>query len=164
MLIVAALAASVNIAAAQSAIVVDSQKVLDSMKEYKTATAQLEELTEAYKAGVEAKFESVENLFNDYAARKSSYTTAQAQAKEKEILAKESEATGYQERHFGAEGTIAKRQLELMKPIEEKVREAIAKYAEANNVELVIDATSNMTVLYTTPGADRTAQIISALK
>lgn len=164
MTIVAAIVVSATAATAQNVVVVDSQKVLDSMKEYTRATAQLEELTQAYQAGVEAKFESVENLFNEYAARKSSYSTSQAQTKEREILAKEKEATEYQEKHFGENGTIFNRQKELMEPIETKVRAAIEAYAAKNNIAIVLDAASAATVLYNTPAADKTADIINALK
>ncbi len=153
-------------ATAQNIIVVDSQKVLESMTEYKRATEQLEELSQAYQAGVEAKFEAVEQLFNNYAARKSSYSTAQAQTVEREILAKEREATEYQEKHFGAEGTVVNRQKELMEPIETKVRKAIETYATANKVLLVLDSNEGAggSILYQNNAIDRTQQIINALK
>ena len=149
---------------AQNYMVVNSEKVFKSISEYNSAIEQLDKLAESYQKQVDEKFSQVESLYNNYMAKKTTLTAAAQQAVEKEILAREEEATKYQESLFGTDGTLMKERVKLIQPIQEKVFAAIEKYAAANNFDLVLDIASNPTVLYYSEKADRTQAIINALK
>ena len=97
-------------------------------------------------------------------AQKSSYPAASQQAIEQTILAREEEATKMQESLFGNEGTLMKERVKLIQPIQQRVFDAIEKYAAANGFDLVLDTASNPTILYHSTKADRTQAIIDALK
>jgi len=166
-LILAAAAALLTIgaASAQKVIVVDSEKIFKSIDSYNTALKTLDELGEQYQRQVDAKFQEVENLYNNYVNNQRPYLSESARtARENEILTKEEEATKYQEGIFGQNGTLMQKRLELIQPIQKRVFEAIDKYAEANGIDMVLDRAANPMLLYSSSAADRTQAIIDALK
>ncbi|EKC52651.1 cationic outer membrane protein OmpH, partial [human gut metagenome] len=65
---------------------------------------------------------------------------------------------------FGQEGTLMKKRLELIQPIQKEVFAAIEAYAKQVGADAVIDSSNNPTLLYTNPEIERTQQVIDALK
>ena len=72
------------------------------------------------------------------------------------ILSKEKDATALQESLFGKDGTLMKKRLELIQPIQKKVFDAINAYAQSHGYDLVLDSASNPTLLYNAPKLDQT--------
>ena len=150
--------------AAQNCIVVNSEKVFKSLDAYNTAIESLDKLAELYQKQVDDKFSEVETLYNNYMLQKASLSSATRQSRENDILAKEQEATQFQESIFGQEGTLMKKRVELIEPIQKEVFAAIDAYARQVGAAVVIDSSNNPTLLYTNPEADRTEQVIRALR
>ncbi len=161
------LAAAILMAAtvsAQNCIVVNSEKVFKSIAEYNTAIADLDRLAEQYQTQVDARFAEVETLYNSYVSQKASLSASVRQMRENAILQKEKEANAFQESTFGTDGTIMKKRLEMMAPIQKRVFAAIEAYAKAKGIDIVIDSASNATLLYNSTAVERTQEIINALK
>lgn len=149
---------------AQNYIIVNSEKVFKSLDAYNSAINELDNLAEQYQNQVDTKFAEVETLYNNYMNQKASLSSAARQARETSILTKEKEATEYQESIFGADGTLMKKRLELIQPIQKKVFDAIAAYAAKVGADMVLDSANNATLLYNAPKVDHTQQMIEALK
>lgn len=164
LLLTIALVASVAVAAAQNYAVVNSEKIFKSIDSYNTAIAELDRLAEQYQAEVDKKFEEVENLYNTYMERREQLNAASQQANEKKILEMEEAATKYQESIFGTDGTLMKKRLELIQPIQKRVFAAIEKYAQQKGYDMIIDVSQNATMLYHSPKADHTQAVIEMLK
>ena len=113
---------------------------------------------------MDAKFAEVEALYNNYVSQKTSLSAAARQTRENAILNKEKEAQEYQESLFGQEGTLMKKRIEVISPIQKQVFDAIEAYAKQAGADLVLDSANNPTLLYTTPSVERTQQVIDALK
>lgn len=160
----AALLLSATAAAAQNYIVVNSEKVFKSIDAYNKAIADLDELAKQYQQQVDDRFEAVEQLYNNYMNQKPSLSAASRQVREEAILAKEQEAQQYQESLFGNEGTLMKKRIELIRPIQKQVFAVIETYAAQIGADLVLDSANNPTLLYSSPKADRTQQVIDLLK
>ncbi len=164
-LIFAALFALVATAAsAQNYIVVNSEKVFKSITAYNNAISELDKLAQSYQSQVDQKFEEVEDLYNTYQQQKAQLSASTRQSFENAILAREKEATDLQETLFGDEGTLMKKRIELIKPIQERVFAAIEAYAKEIGAELVLDSSNNPTLLYNAASVERTQQIINRLK
>ena len=73
-------------------------------------------------------------------------------------------AKEYQESLFGQEGTLMKKRIEVISPIQKQVFDAIEAYAKQAGADLVLDSANNPTLLYTNPSVERTQQVIDALK
>ena len=151
-------------ASAQNYAVVNSEKVFKSIEEYNAALKQLDTLAEQYQKQVDEKFEAVETLYNTYVERKASLSAASQKANEDNILKKEQEATEFQESLFGSEGQLMKKRLELIQPIQQRVFKAIEQYAQAKGYDMIIDIAQNATMLYYSPKADKTEDIILLVK
>lgn len=156
--------ATLGFASAQKYCIIDSEKVFKSLDEYNNAMKQLDELGKAYQTQVDNKYKSVESLYNNYMAQKAQLSSTARASIEQQILQKEEEAQKYQQELFGEEGTLMKRRVELIKPIQTKVFAAIEAYAKANGFELVLDKASNASILYFGSGVDHTEAIIKTLK
>ena len=64
---------------------------------------------------------------------------------------------------FGENGTLMKKRVELIKPIQTKVFAAIEKYAKEQGFDLVLDKASNASILYYGQAIDHTEKIIEEL-
>ena len=155
--------ATLGIASAQKCCVIDSEKVFKSLDEYNKALASLDELGKAYQTEVDNKYKSIESLYNNYMAQKNNLSASSRASIEQQILQKEQEAQKYQQEVFGEEGTLMKKRVELIKPIQTKVFAAIEKYAKAKGYNLVLDKASNASILYYGEAIDHTAQVIEEL-
>lgn len=153
-----------NIASAQNYMVVNSETVFKSLKEYNSALEQIETLSEEYQAKVDAKFQEVEKLYNSYMQQRASLSEGVRQQYEQNILKKESEATEYQESLFGTDGELMKQRMSLIQPIQKRVFDAIESVSQQYGYDLVIDIAANPTVLYYSSKVDFTERIIEALK
>lgn len=153
-----------TMASAQNYAVVNSEKVFKSIEEYNAALKQLDTLAEQYQKQVDEKFEAVETLYNTYVERKASLSAASQKANEDNILKKEQEATEFQESLFGSEGQLMKKRLELIQPIQQRVFKAVEQYAQAKGYDMIIDIAQNATMLYYSPKADKTEDIILLVK
>ena len=150
--------------AAQNYIIVNSEKVFKSIDAYNTALSTLDKLAEQYQDMVDAKFAEVETLYNNYMNQKASLTAATRQTRENDILAKEKAAQEYQETLFGNDGTLMKKRIERIEPIQKQVFSAIEAYAKQVGADVVLDSANNPTLLYSNPSVDRTQQVIDVLK
>lgn len=153
-----------GIATAQNYVVVNSEKIFKSIDKYNEAITALDEMAAQYQKDVDAKFEAVESLYNAYMQRKATLTQASQQANEENILKKEKEASEFQESIFGTDGTLMKKRIELIQPIQKQVFAAIEEYAKAHGYAMVIDIAQNATMLYHSPEVDHTQAIIDMLK
>ena len=156
--------ATIAIASAQKYCVIDSEKIFKSVEAYNKAMTQLDELGNAYQTEVDNKYKSIESLYNNYMAQKNNLSVSTRTSIEQQILQKEQEAQKYQQEVFGENGTLMKKRVELIKPIQESVFAAIEKYAKANGYDLVLDKASNASILYLNTAIDQTEKIIEELK
>ena len=161
------LAASVLAAAtatAQNYVIVNSEKIFKSIEAYNTAIAELDRLAEQYQQEVDDRYAEVEQYYNAYMAQKASLSATARQTRENAILQLEQEAARYQESIFGQNGTLMKKRIELIEPIQKEVFAAIEAYARRIGAAAVIDSSNNPTLLYTAETADHTQQVIAALR
>ena len=117
-----------------------------------------------YQKQVDDKFAEIETLYNNYQQQKASLSATTRQVLEDTILSKEKDATALQESLFGKDGTLMKKRLELIQPIQKKVFDAINAYAQSHGYDLVLDSASNPTLLYNAPKLDQTEGVIKSLK
>ena len=149
---------------AQNYMVVNTEKIFTSIPAYIQAMDSINILTQSYQDEIDEDYRELEDMYNDYQQQKPYLSEATQKIREDAIIAREQEVMKYQESIFGQEGTLLKKRIELIKPIQDEVFETITKYAEANNYELVLDIAANPTILYYAPSADKTDEIIKLTK
>ena len=68
-----------------------------------------------------------------------------------------------QKKRFGQDGDLFKKRQELIKPIQEKIYNAIEEIANAENYATVFDKASNATLIFTNAKYDISEQILDKL-
>ncbi|MDR0907645.1 MAG: OmpH family outer membrane protein [Rikenellaceae bacterium] len=164
LVLVAMIALSATASVAQKVMVVDSEKIFKSIAAYNTAIAEADAMAQKYQKQVDDAFDKLETQFNNYQSQKASMTAYARQQAEQQIIDRENEITKFQQESFGEEGTVLKKRIELIKPIQDKVFAAINSYAEKGGYDMVIDKASNANLLYVAPSTDHTDAIIAIVK
>lgn len=143
---------------------VDMQYILTNIPEYKQATTDIQERAKGYTSEVKQLQDRAGELYADYRKQMGSLSAQQRVAKEKEIVEIENRAADLQQKYFGPEGEMAKLQQERIKPIQDKVYEAIKLYSRKYGVYMVFDRASGMgTIVYADPAADISNDILKIL-
>ncbi|MDR0790206.1 MAG: OmpH family outer membrane protein [Bacteroidales bacterium] len=127
---------------------VDTEFILANMPEYKQAQKELDDLSLQWQNEVEEKFKAIDKSYKAFQAEAVLLPDDLKTKKENEIIAAEKEAKNLQKQRFGNEGDLAKKRSELIKPIQDKVYNAIEKIAKEKNYAVVFDKADGGTILF----------------
>lgn len=133
---------------AQKFACVDSEYILSNMPEYKQAQKELNDMSVQWQREVESKFATVDKLYKSYQAESVLLPEELKGKKENEIVSAEKDAKDLQKQRFGNNGDLEKKRSELVKPIQDKVYNAIEKIAQEKGYSMVLDKASGATILY----------------
>jgi outer membrane protein len=139
---------------------VDTQYVLDNLPEYTEAQAQLDDWSAQWQKELETKFAEIDKMYKDYQAQSVLLPEEMKKKKEQEIVDKEKEAKNLQRQRFGKDGDLFKKRQELVKPIQEKLYNAIQEIATTSNYAVVFDKSGSLTMLYANPKYDVSDEVL----
>jgi outer membrane protein len=151
-------------AQAQRTVVVDVQKVLDAMPEYKKAQEDLDKLAQKWRQEIAQEQDVIKGMYNKYQAEQVLLSEDLRKQREEEILNKEKGVRDMQRDKFGPEGALFKKRQELVRPIQERVYAAIEDYAAQKGFDLIFDKSGSAGLIFTNPEFDKTEDIIKLLK
>ncbi|MDR0694147.1 MAG: OmpH family outer membrane protein [Prevotellaceae bacterium] len=142
---------------------ISTEYILKKIPAYKTAQDQLDKLSQQYEKEIETRYAGLEELYKKYQADKVLLTDDMKQRREDEIITKEKETKDLQRQYFGQDGTLDKKKTELLNPIIEQIKNAVKEVATQDGYAIIIDITSNPTVLYTAPRFDLSDKVLGKL-
>jgi outer membrane protein len=145
---------------AQKYAFVDTQYILDNISEYKAAQQQLDNVSINWQKEIEAKYAVIDKLYKDYQAEQILLTEEMKRKREAEITAKEKEVKEFQKQKFGYDGELFKKKQELVKPIQDKIYNAVKKMATDQSYAVIFDKSSELIMLYTNPKYDKSDDIL----
>lgn len=148
---------------AQTFSYVDTDYILEKMPEYRSAQKQLDELADQYKKEIQSKVTEIEKLYKEYQAEQVLLPEDIRKQKEDEILKKEDELNKLKEQRFGKDGDLFKKRKELIKPIQDKVFDAIQKLAQEEGLDFIFDKSGAVTMLYVNAKYDRSDEVLDLL-
>jgi outer membrane protein len=155
--------ASAVILLAQKYAYVDSDYILDNIPEYKEAQNQLDELSQEYQQEIEGKFAEIDKMYKAFQAEVVLMPDDVKKKKEQEIQAKEKEVKDLQNQRFGKDGDLFAKREELIKPIQEKIYNAIEDISEEKNYAFVFDRAGSLTMLYVNSKFDISDDVLDAV-
>ncbi|MGE5424385.1 MAG: OmpH family outer membrane protein [Syntrophothermus sp.] len=150
-------------ARAQKFAYVDTQYILDNLPEYTEAQAQLDEVSQQWQKEVEQKFQDVNKMKQEYLAQQVLFPEDMKKKKEKDIDDLDKEARNLQRQRFGKDGDLMKKRQELVKPIQEKIYNAIQDVATNNNYSIIFDKAGALTIMYANPKYDVSDEVLDNL-
>jgi len=156
------LCASIGVQA-QHYCVIDSKYILEKMSDYKDAQGKLDNLSKTWQAEIDGKMAEVDKMYKGYQAEKPMLSDDMRKKREDEIVAKEKTAKDLQKQRFGYEGDLFKKRQEYVKPIQDRVFNAVQKMASSKGFDLVFDKAGGVTVFYADPKLDKSEDVLKIL-
>jgi len=162
-LILITLVCFASVSQAQKFAYVDSDYILERIPEYASAEDQLEKLSVNWQAEIEEIYQQIDVLYKKYQADKILLTQEMKNKRESEIINKEKDAKELQRRRFGPEGDLYNKRTELVKPIQDKVFNAIQDFSNEKRYDIIFDKSSNLIMLFSNPDLDKSDDILKML-
>lgn len=148
---------------AQKTAYVDLDYILNNIPEYKSAQEQLDQISIQWQKEIETRLTEVDRLYKAFQAEEILLTQDMKKKREDEIIAKEKEAKELQKQHFGVDGDLFKKRQELVKPIQDKVYNAIKEMAEKQMLAILFNKSADLNILYANPKHDKSDDVLEAM-
>lgn len=152
-----------NFVTAQRFGYIDTDFVLSKMPEHKKAQEEIDQLSAAWEKEVQDMAKKIEAMYSAYQAEQVLLTEEMKTERTTAIQKKEAELKEYQKKVFGFGGMFFLKKQELMKPIQDKVWDAVDKVAKQNNLAIVFDKAGELVMIYTDPRFDYTDFVLEEL-
>lgn len=162
-LLAAVLLAAAPASAQQRIAHVDTEAVMQRLPEFQSAQQEVNRLTNQYQSEVDALIREAEALEQEYAARELLYTDQERETKRNEITAKRSEADALRRRYFGPQGELVRQQQSSLRPIQERVLDAVETVADEAGYDYVFDRAGEIVFLYAKSQHDLTERVLDEL-
>ncbi len=148
---------------AQRYCVIDSKYILEKIPDYKDAQTKLDGYSKAWQTEIDNKMADVDKMYKAYQAERPMLSDDMRRKREDEITGKEKEAKDLQKQRFGYEGDLFKKREELVKPIQDKVYNAVQKMATQRAYDIVLDKAGGVTLFYADPKLDHSDDVLKIL-
>jgi outer membrane protein len=148
---------------AQKFAFVDSEYILQNMSEYRDAQEMLDKMSLEWQKEIELKFAAIDKMYKDYQAEAVLLPEDIKKKRQDDITAKEKEAKDLQKKRFGKDGDLFKKRKDLVKPIQDKVYNAIEDLANAGGYAVVFDKAGSVTLIYANSKYDKSDDVLDKL-
>jgi outer membrane protein len=148
---------------AQRYAVIDSKYILEKIPDYKTAQQKLNQFSQMWQQEIDKRSADLDRMYKEYDAEQVMLSDELKKKREDEIYNKEKELRDLQKQRFGYEGDLFKKRQELIKPIQDKVYNAIQKLAVAKLYDFILDKSEGITVIFADPKLDKSDDVLKEM-
>ncbi len=142
---------------------VNTDYILSKMPEYREAQSEIDNLSVAWQKEIQELNKVIDGMYSDLKAEEVLLTKAMYEERQKEIKIRESEVKEYQKKIFGFEGLFFLKKKELVKPVQDKVFEAVEKVSKEHRLAIMFDKAGELVMIYTDPVHDYTDYVLDEL-
>lgn len=147
----------------QKYAIIDTRYILDKMPEYKEAQKQLDDITEGWTKDIDTRQADLDKMYKDYEAEQVMLSDDLKKKREDQLFNKEKELRDLQRKRFGFEGDLFKKRQELVKPIQDKVYNAVQKISVQRGYDFVLDKSEGITIIFADPKLDKSEDVLKEL-
>jgi outer membrane protein len=151
-----------TISFAQKIGYVESQRVLQNFQEWVDSQNKLQEIRDGYQAEYDNKVKQLEQMMADIQSQSLLLSEEKKQQKMKEVQDRQLDIERFKYEKLGPEGEYYKKNLELTKPIIDKINKVIQDIGERDEYDFIIDASSGA-LLHALPKYDITERVLEEL-
>lgn len=155
--------AMVQLSQAQRYAIVDTKYILDKLPDYKDAQKKLDQFSVQWQKEIDDKQAALDKMYKDFDAEQVMLSDELKKKREDELYIREKELRDLQRKRFGFEGDLFKKRQELVKPIQDKVFNAIQKIAVNRSYDFILDKSEGITVIFADPKLDRSEDVLKEL-
>ncbi len=142
---------------------VDSDYILSRMPEYQSAQQQLNESAVLWEKEALDMETALVQMQRDFSAEEILLTSDQRKSRKESIAQQEKKLIEYRQEKFGMEGALYKKRAQLIKPIQDKMFDAVQNVAKAQGLDYIFDKASGVQMLYANPRYDKTFEVMEEL-
>ncbi len=142
---------------------IDSDFILENVPEYKDAKEKLDKLADRWTKEIEERYAQIKVKKDNFAREEVLLPTEERQKRKDEIDKLETEAMEMQKMRFGVKGDYFQKRQELVKPIQDKIFEAIQAVASKRNFSFVFDKANQSNLVYADPKMDISNEVLKEL-
>lgn len=142
---------------------IDTDFILNKMPEYKKAQDEINQLSQAWEKEVTEMDKKIEGMYSALQAEQVLLTEEMKKERTDVIQKKEAELKEYQKKVFGFGGLFFLKKQELIKPIQDKVWDAVDKVCKENSLAIMFDKAGELVMIYTDPRYDYTDFVLDQL-
>jgi outer membrane protein len=143
--------------------VINTKYILDKIPEYKEADKKLKVLGDTWQQEIDDKQITLDKMYKNYEAEQFMLSEDLRKKREDELFMKEKELRDLQKKRFGYEGDLFKERQKLVKPIQDKVYNAVQKMAVARSYDFILDKSEGITIIFADPKLDKSDDILKEL-
>ena len=148
---------------AQKYAIIDTRYILDKMPEYTQAQKQLDAIAADWQRDIDGKQASLDKMYKDYEAEQIMLSDDLKKKREDQLFLKEKELRDLQRQRFGFEGDLFKKRQELIKPVQDKVYNAVQKISTQRGYDFVLDKSEGITIIFADPKLDKSEDVLREL-
>ena len=143
---------------------VNTNFILNKMPEYAEAKAEIDKLSQAWQEEIQTMQMDIYAMYSALQAEEVLLTPEMKEERMNTIKKKEEQLKEYQKKVFGFEGLFFLKKKELIKPVQDKVYEAVERVAHDHKLQIVFDKSGELVMIYTDPIHDYTDYVLEALE
>jgi len=140
--------------------IIDTKYILSKIPEYKESDKKLQALGEQWQKEIDDKQAALDRMYKNYDAEQFMLTEELKKKREDELFVKEKEVRDLQKKRFGFEGDLFKERQKMVKPIQDRVYNAIQKIAIAKVYDFILDKSEGITVIFADPKLDKSDEVL----
>ena len=148
---------------AQKFAYVDSDYILSKMTEFAQAEEKIDDFSKEWQSEIELAYEEVEQMYRDYQSEQVLLTSEMKTKREEAIIEKEKSVQSLQQKYFGNNGDLYKKRQDLIKPIQDRIFDAVQQLAASNKYSIIFDASSDLIMLYSNPELDKSDKVLELM-
>ena len=148
---------------AQKYAVIDTKYILGKMPDYVDADKKLQQISDQWQKEIDNLQSQLNEMYKNYDAEQYMLSDDLKKKREDELFNKEKELRDLQKRRFGYQGDLFKEREKLVKPIQDRVYNAVQKMAVAHGYDFVLDRSEGITIIFADPKLDKTEEVLKEL-
>ena len=148
---------------AQRYAVIDVNYILKKMPEYDAAQKRLDDIAAGWQKEIDSMQSQLDKMYKDYDAEQVMLTEDLRKKREDQLYGKEKNLRDLQRKRFGYEGDLFKKRQELIKPVQDKVYNAVQQMAAQRGYDFILDKSEGITVIFADPKLDKSEDVLKAL-
>ena len=148
---------------AQKFAYVDTDYILTKVPEFVQAEEKINEFSKQWQSEIEAAYQDVEQMYRTYQSEQVLLTAEMKIKREESIIEKEKSVQTLQQKYFGTQGELYKKRQDLIKPIQDRIFDAVQQLAATNKYSIIFDASSDLIMLYSNPDLDKSDKVLELM-
>jgi outer membrane protein len=148
---------------AQRYAIIDTKYILDKLPDYKSAQKNLDDIASGWQKEIDKMQTELDKMYKDFDAEQVMLSDELRKKREDQLFIKEKTLRDQQRQRFGFEGDLFKKRQELVKPVQDKVYNAVQRLAVQRGYDFILDKSEGITVIFADPKLEKSEDVLREL-